>query len=207
MLKLNDRERKMVIGAGAFLAVVVIYVSLLGPFLKSKKELSEKLEHNYRLYQNYRSVLVGETTYQEQLQARKGAMLAVSRLLLSGNTSSLAAAELSNKIRSFADEAGVSITRENVIQPAAIDYHQQISIQLNMSCDVIGLQDFLERIEDDANLLVINSLEVNAPASRRRSYRKGNVPRRERSVPENLRVTMTISGFIEGEETASGGSQ
>jgi len=94
-----------------------------------------------------------------------------------------------------------------VNQPVAIDKHQRISIQLNMSCDVISLQDLLERIESDPNLLVISSLEVNAPASMRRAYRKGRVQRRERAGSENLRVTMTISGYIEGEEISFGGEK
>ncbi len=207
MPNLNDRERKMVIGAGIFLCVIVVYLFLLDPFLSSKDEVSSKLESSYQRYQDYLTILANEEAYQVQFQGRKEDMLAVSRLLLSGNTSSLAAAELSNKVRSYADDSGVSITRENVNQPVPIDHHQQISIQLNMSCDIISLRDFLKKIEDDSNLLIVNSLEVNAPASMRRSLRKGSYQQRERSVPENLRVTMTISGFIEGDGSQGRGKQ
>jgi hypothetical protein len=207
MLRLNDRERKMVIGGSGFLAILAAYFFLIGPFLQSKSELSGKLEDSYQLYQDYRSILADEKIYQKHLQTRKDEMLAVSRLLLSGNTSSLAAAELSNKVGDIADESDVSITRKNENQPVAIDKHQRISIQLNMSCDIISLQDFLERIESDPNLLVINSLEVNAPASMRRAYRKGRTQRGQRSASENLRVTMTISGYIDGEEISFGGER
>jgi type II secretory pathway component PulM len=209
MLKrLNDRERKMIIGTGIFLGIVVAYILFVGPFLKSKKDLSEKLDYSYQLYQEYQDILANETVYQEQLQARREEMLAISRLLLSGNTSSLAAAELSNKIRSYANAVGVSITREDQNnQPVVIDHHQQISIQLNMSCDIIALRDFLQKIEEDTNLLVINSLEINAPSSMRRAVQR-NYRRKERNpTPENLRVNMTISGFIEGSEVPAGGGR
>ncbi len=197
----------MVIGAGIFLCAVLIYLFLLDPFLSSKDAVSNRLESSFQRYQDYLAILSNEETYQEQFQSRKEDMLAVSRLLLSGNTSSLAAAELSNKIRSYADDSGVSITRENVNPPVPIDHHQRISIQLNMSCDIIALRDFLKKIEDDTNLLIVNNLEVNAPASMRRSFRRGSSPGRERAVPENLRVTMTISGIIEGNGSQEGGKR
>ena len=200
MPRLNDRERKLVIGAGVFLGAVFAYLFVLQPFLASRNELNERLDSSYRLYRNYLDVLANEATYKERYESRKSDIMAVSRLLLSGNTSSLAAAELSNKIRDYADQTGISITRENVNDPVPIDHHQQISIQLNMSCDIIALRDFLKKIEDDSNLLIVNSLEVNAPASMRRSFRKGNYPGRSHPMPENLRVTMTISGFIEGDD-------
>ncbi len=197
----------MVIGAGCFLVLVAVYLVLVGPFFSSKAELDEKLDSSYRLLQEYKSILSDETAYQKGLQERRGDMLAVSRLLLSGNTSSLAAAELSNKIRGYADVAGVSITRENVNQPVVIDDHQRISIQLNMSCDIAGLHDFLMKMEEDSNLLFVQNLEVNAPSSMRRSYRKGRFSERNRPESNDLRITATISGFIEGNELSDGGGQ
>lgn len=197
----------MVIGAGCFLVLVAVYLVLVGPFFSSKAELDEKLDSSYRLLQEYKSILSDETAYQKGLQERRGDMLAVSRLLLSGNTSSLAAAELSNKIRGYADVAGVSITRENVNQPVVIDDHQRISIQLNMSCDIAGLHDFLMKMEEDSNLLFVQNLEENAPSSMRRSYRKGRFSERNRPESNDLRITATISGFIEGNELSDGGGQ
>jgi len=203
-VRLNKRERRMVLGAGLFLSLVAVYLFLIEPYFKSREEINERLEAALRLDREYHAILAGEDAYKELLRSRKNDMLAVSRLLLSGNTSSLAAAELSNKIRDFADEAGVSITRENVNKPESIDHHQRISIQLNMSCDIIGLKDFLAKIEGDKNLLVVSKLEINAPSAMRRSYRKGRYQRIAGTEPENLRVTITISGFIEGEGTVSG---
>jgi type II secretory pathway component PulM len=204
MIRLNRREQTMIVGAGTILVLVLVYIVIVASFLDSKKELGEKLTQTSRLLQEYRTILADESTYREQLQARRGDMIAVNRLLLSGNTSSLAAADLSNKIRAFADESGVSITRETVQQPNEVDHHQQITIQLNMSCDVIGLRDILKRVERDANLLIIRNLEINAPASMRRAYRSGRFSRNTGSAAENLRITMTISGFIEGDEIPGG---
>jgi type II secretory pathway component PulM len=198
MLKLNNREKKIIVGAAIILAIVAVYFFFLGPFLIVRSELKDKLDYSYHLFKEYDAILAYETSYQEQLKGRRKEMRTVAKLLLSGNTSSLAAAELSNKIRAFADDAGISITRENVNQPVIIEQYQQISIQLNMSCDVIGLHDFLKKIEDDSNLLTINSLEANSPSNIRRSYRKGRQPVKKKSEPENLRVTLTIAGFIEG---------
>jgi len=204
--KLNSRERKMIIGAGVFLGVIGIYILFLEPFLKKKSELDEEVSRSYRQYGEYMALLSNQAVYQEQLQARRREMLTVSRLLLSGNTSSLAAAELSNKIRSFANEAGLSITRENVKPAVEIDHHQEISIELNMSGDIAGLQEFLERIERDTNLLVIQSLDVSAPTSMRRSFRKGAAARNQ-PESESFRVTMAIAGYIESEEAPAGGKR
>jgi len=204
MLKLNNREKKIIMVAAIFLVLVAVYIFFLGPFLSVRNELNDKLDYSYHLFKEYDAILAYETSYQEQLKGRRKEMRAVSRLLLSGNTSSLAAAELSNKIRAYADDAGISITRENVNQPVAVEQYQQISIQLNMSCDVIGMHDFLKKIEDDSNLLIINSLEANSPSNIRRSYRKGRQPVNRKTEPQNLRVTLTIAGFIEGDGDQAG---
>ena len=203
MIRLNRRERTLVFGAGAFLALILAYVLLAVPFLGTRSAVEERLEVSRRLLREYHGILAGQASYQEQLGARRAEMTAVDRLLLSGNTSSLAAAELSNKIRAFAESTEVSITRENVHQPLSIDHHQQINIQLNMSCDVIGLRDFLKRVEADPCLLLVQNVEINAPASMRRAYRRGRTARQRGTNDENLRVTMTISGFIESEEATA----
>ncbi len=201
MLKLNNREKKIVTAAAVFLAAVAVYIFFVGPFLSLRKELNDKLEYSYHMFKEYDAILAYENSYQEQLRSRKKEMREISKLFLSGNTSSLAAADLSNKIRAYADEAGISITRENVNPPVMVDQYQQISIQLNMSCDIIGLHDFLKKVEDDSNLLIVNSLEANSPSTIRRSYRRGRQQVSREIEPENLRVTLTVAGFIE----ASGG--
>jgi len=71
MMKLNNRERKMVIGAGSFLAAVTIYLVLIGPFLSSKDVLDEKLESSYSLLRDYNAMLSDEAEYQEGLQSRR----------------------------------------------------------------------------------------------------------------------------------------
>jgi len=205
MIQLNRRERTLVFGGGAFLLLITAYLLFVVPFLATRSAVEGRLEVSRRLLREYHGILAGQASYQELLGARRAEMSAVDRLLLSGNTSSLAAAELSNKIRAFAEATEVSITRENVHQPVSIDHHQQINIQLNMSCDVVGLRDFLNRVEADPCLLLVQNVEINAPASMRRAYRRGRSARKGAPAEENLRVTMTISGFIEADGTTPEG--
>jgi len=181
---------------------ILLYLYVIYPLLITNGNGSSEIEAQQGLLAKYRRTIAMEELYRKALQQRKEQGIDVSGRLISGNTPALAAAELSSLIRKFAEDTNVHINRENVNPTKETGSHQKISLQLSISSDVIGLRDFLYKIQSDEKLLDVESLTVNSRVTRRGKssrYRRSRGENPSFSLQETeveLNVTMVVSGYI-----------
>jgi len=173
--------------------------------IKDNGNGTDGIEAERTLLARHLQTIAMEEEYQKAMNERKLQGADPSGRLISGNTPALAAAELSNLIRSFAEESNVYINRENVNPSRQTGSHQKISLQLTITSDVIGLKDFLYLIQSDDKLLDVESLTVTSRVKRRRRTAKysgkATLPAsNDDSTEVELNVTMVVSGYIKAKE-------
>ncbi len=182
--------------------VVVIYMFLVSPLMTGNGNGTEDIQAERVLLARYKQTIAMEEVYQRAMNERSLLGNDLSGRLLSGSTPALAAAEMSNLIRSFAEESSARINRENVNPSKQTGSHQKISLQLTITSDVIGLRDFLYLIQSHEKLLDVESLTVTSRVKNRRrpsrfsGGKKKATPPRENVTQVELNVTMVVSGYV-----------
>jgi len=207
-VKLTQRDKRALQIGGVFMLGVVIYMFLVSPLMTGNGNGTEDIQNERVLLARYKQTIAMEEVYQRAMGERSLQGTDLSGRLLSGSTPALAAAELSNLIRSFAEESNAHINRENVNPSKQTGSHQKISLQLTITSDVIGLRDFLYLIQSHEKLLDVESLTVTSRVKNRRrpsrfSGGKKATPPRENVTQVELNVTMVVSGY----EMAKGENQ
>ena len=207
-MKLTQRDKRALQIGGVFMLGVVIYMFLVSPLMTGNGNGTEDIQNERVLLARYKQTIAMEEVYQRAMGERSLQGTDLSGRLLSGSTPALAAAELSNLIRSFAEESNAHINRENVNPSKQTGSHQKISLQLTITSDVIGLRDFLYLIQSHEKLLDVESLTVTSRVKNRRrpsrfSGGKKATPPRENVTQVELNVTMVVSGY----EMAKGENQ
>jgi hypothetical protein len=207
-VKLTQRDKRALVIGGIIMIAAVLYTFGISPLITGDGNGSDEIDAERRLLAKYRQTIAMEEEYQKAINERKEMGVDLSGRLISGSTPALAAAELSNLIRSFAEESNAHINRETVNPARETGSHQKISLQLSITSDVIGLRDFLYMIQNDEKLLDVESLMVTSRVTRRRrpsklaGKRGSSTTVGSDNTEVELNVTMVVSGYIKakGEE-------
>ena len=128
----------------------------------------------------------------DSLRARQRRLAAVDSTMLSGPTSSSAAAMLASALEDLATESSVKVSAMQLhADSAAAGALVQIGVRVTAVADVYGLLALLRAIEGGETLLAVRELAVTQPE-----------PAAPSSKPEALRVDMMVVGLarITGEK-------
>jgi hypothetical protein len=128
----------------------------------------------------------------DSLRARQKRLAVVDSSILSGPTSSSAAAMLASALEELAGESSVKVSAMQLhADSAAAGALVQVSVRLTAVADVYGLLALLRAIEGGETLLAVRELAVTQPE-----------PAAPSSKPEALRVDMMVVGLarITGEK-------
>lgn len=162
--RVSPRERWFILaGAGAVTALSL----LSGVVLPLARRWTER-ENAYVATQDQWARLAGLTAGIDQLKntrdTQRLAQGTESGRLVTGATPALAASDLQGLLQRFAEEHGVQLDRVDVAGQPRPDRGGLVAIpaQLQGQSDIIGLVDFLFRIQVSQVLLVVDELAVNA---------------------------------------------
>ena len=108
------------------------------------------------------------------------------KCFLQGETASLAAADLQKIIDGIAEKTGIAIKSVKVMDSAREEGLTSIPLQIMFTSDLTMFEKFIEKIENNRKLLTIPALKIRVKNKRK---------------PMGISVTMTISGFVQKEET------
>jgi hypothetical protein len=194
------------------IAAVLLYTYAIAPLISGGAGGGNELDAERALLANYRKSVAMQEVYQKALADRRKTGPDLTARLLSGSTPALAAAELSNLIRSYAEQSNVYINRENVNPAKNSGEHQQVSLQLSITSDVIGLRDFLSQLQSSEKLLDVENLQINSRTMRTRKpgryTSRGRInPASEETGEVELSMTMVVSGYILPRESVMAGRQ
>ena len=106
--------------------------------------------------------------------------------LVPGETPTLAAAQLQERVQTFADRSGLTLVTTQVLREKSLGSLRKTRVQMTFRGDTPAVADFLARVEYEDWLLSVSRLEV--ATSRRR--------RRRRAARPPLTITLEVEGIM-----------
>ena len=198
--RLSKREKGLVLLSLAILVLLVGRALVYEPFVARMTRISQQLElEPQRLERNLRYIN-RKPEIMANLERAKGELKNLEPLLLTGDTPSVSASDLQRTVQDFASRGGTQVVSTRVLSPEAMGTFTRIPIQLEISGMIEQVAGLIQGIESAPKLLVINEINV-------RSFAVVGVPPRRPDgtsalPPQNLRVSLTVSGYIRSQRPA-----
>lgn len=193
MVSLQLTKGRKIIAAGlavlAFLAMIYLFRSAS----RSTHAVHEALQLKQLKLAKYHQKLLEIKVVERELLTLKNTMKQAEAGLLTGETPSLAAAEIQEIVSSIADAAGGQIKTVRIVQPdrSGKGMYLAIPVEVTLHSTMRELTQALYKLDSSAKLLRIAKLEI-----RSRRVRRG----RGSSV-NLLTTTMRVEGFVKKMET------
>jgi hypothetical protein len=181
-VKIKSRERKVLI-AGIVVGVAVAIFYAATSFLPNSQDLSLKVEQQKKTILRQREILQRQEHYQDKIEHYNKRLEQDLTLLLPGDSSSVAGAELLKLLKDFADQNGVNLTTKNNLPEKKLPGLIKVSARIETSCDMDQLVRFLAAIENYPKYLKVEELMIN-------SFRM------QAQKKYDIRPGLTVAGYI-----------
>jgi type II secretory pathway component PulM len=179
--RLSPRERMIVMGGGAILAVVAVWLLVIAPLRERTQATADLVPERERLLIRRMDLLARRGQIASELEAANARLERVNARLLTAAAPAVAASELQKLVKDMAAEARTDIRSERILPPEERGELLEIPVEIAVSAEIRQLVDLLARVEGAQKLLTVKDLRV----------RVVNV-----SQPRELLATLTVSGFI-----------
>jgi type II secretory pathway component PulM len=179
--RLSQRERMIVMGGVAILAVVAVWLLVITPLRERSQATADLVPERERLLIRRMDLLARRGQIAAELEAANARLERVNARLLTAAAPAVAASELQKLVKDMAAEARTDIRSERILPPEERGELLEIPVEIAVSAEIRQLVDLLARVEGAQKLLTVKDLRV----------RVVNV-----SQPRELLATLTVSGFI-----------
>lgn len=179
--RLSPRERMIVMGGAAILAVVAVWLLVIAPLRERTQATADLVPERERLLIRRMDLLARRGQIAAELEAANARLERVNARLLTAAAPAVAASELQKLVKDMAAEARTDIRSERILPPEERGELLEIPVEIAVSAEIRQLVDLLARVEGAQKLLTVKDLRV----------RVVNV-----SQPRELLATLTVSGFI-----------
>ncbi|HEY8515014.1 MAG TPA: type II secretion system protein GspM [Candidatus Binatia bacterium] len=188
-LRATNRQQRLYLALAVVLLLVVARFSIAW-FLEMRANVKEEIRLSaQRLAAARRLVQRAPETQKEYetLQARYQETVAE---LVPGDTPTLAAAALQDRVSALASEKKVSLQTTQVLKDEALGPFRQVSLRITASGELHDLADFLANLEFGPLRVSIPFIELS---------RRGAVVRRQQpAAGRTVSATIQISGVVQG---------
>jgi len=179
--RLSPRERSIVVGGAAILAVVVFWLFVVTPLRERTSATSDLVPERERLLARRLDLLARRAQIAAELESANTRVERLNARLLTAASPAVVASELQKIVKDMAAEARTEIRSERILPPEERGDLLEIPVEIAVSAEIRQLVDLLARVEGSQKLLTVKDLRV----------RVVNV-----SQPKELLATLTVSGFI-----------
>jgi type II secretory pathway component PulM len=179
--RLSPRERMIVMGGAAILAIVAVWLLVIAPLRERTQAAADMVPERERLLIRRMDLLARRGQIAAELEAANARLERVNARFLTAAAPAVAASELQKLVKDMAAEARTDIRSERILPPEERGELLEIPVEIAVSAEIRQLVDLLARVEGAQKLLTVKDLRV----------RVVNV-----SQPKELLATLTVSGFI-----------
>jgi len=179
--RFSPRERSIVVGGAAILAVVVFWLFVVTPLRERTSATSDLVPERQRLLARRLDLLARRAQIAAELESANARVERLNARLLTAASPAVVASELQKIVKDMAAEARTEIRSERILPPEERGDLLEIPVEIAVSAEIRQLVDLLARVEGSQKLLTVKDLRV----------RVVNV-----SQPKELLATLTVSGFI-----------
>jgi Tfp pilus assembly protein PilO len=196
--RLSKREKLLVAVSFTIFSLLLGRSWVLEPFLDRRASVEKLLDSQPQFLERNLRYLERKTEIMGNLEKTRAELNSLEPLLLTGDTASVSASELQQMAQGFASGGGAQVVSTRVLNPEAMGTFTRIPIQLEVSGVIDQVANMIRGIETAPKLLVINEINV-------RSLAVGGPRRPDGAAPapiQNLRVSLTVSGYIRSQPAA-----
>lgn len=190
----TPRERLLLLSAAAcgilFLAARPLVSRLADYGPRSERLLEEKTA----VITAYRQAVGREEGLKSEAESLNERIATFEEALLPGATPPLAAADLQTRLKQLADQAGLKIQSEKILDHVRKDAYLQIPVQIVATGDIRTVKEFIVSVESSPVVIAVRELSLR-------------VVKRRQFVPEtrsyidisDLQANLTLVGLIPAE--------
>ena len=179
--RLSPRERLIIVGGGAILAVIAVWLLVVTPLLELNTATADLVPEREQLLVRRMDLLARKAQIATELDATNRRAERLNARLLTAAAPAVAASELQKLVKDMAAEAKTEIRSERILPPEERGELLETPVEIAVSGEIRQLVDLLARVDGAEKLLTVKDLRV----------RVVNV-----SQPRELLATLTVSGFI-----------
>ena len=195
--RLSTRERTLASATlVAFLLVVVRY-GVVEPYFVYTAQLEEQIEQDAQRVSKMQRQRDRATQIAEQVRVLQQRFGETKRNLIPGETPSLAAAHLQERIQKLATESGLELVTTQVMRDEPLGEFRKTAVQVTLRGDLSAVAKFLTGIEYGDWRLAVATLEVRGTYG----LRAARARRGLQTFP--LTITLEVAGVMQGSETVA----
>lgn len=193
--RLSSRERLLAgLACGALMLVVLRY-GVVAPYLAYTAQLEERIERDVQRLAKMQRQRDRAAEVQQRMRTLEKQFAAAYDQLVPGETPTLAAARLQERVQTFADRSGLTLVTTQVMRDKSLGSLRKTRVQMTFRGDTPAVADFLARVEYEDWLLAVSRLDIGTSKRRRR---------RRQAVRPPLTITLEVEGIMR--ESAQGGA-
>jgi type II secretory pathway component PulM len=202
--RLSRRERGLVAVTAVILLLALGRYVLIGPFLERWDSVRAQLEIQPQLLEKNLRFLAQREELATALEVARSDIKAKEPRLLTGDTPSVSASDLQDAVQGLATKEGTQVITTRVLNPESAGGFAKISIQMEIGGQIDQVASLIRDIENSPKLLMVDEINV------RSLFRPAGFPQPQGApqLPmQNLRVSLTVSGFARSQAAANEKSQ
>lgn len=202
--RLSRRERGLVAVTVVILSLALGRYVLIGPFLERWDSVRAQLEIEPQLLEKNLRFLAQKEELATALEVARSDIKAKEPRLLTGDTPSVSASDLQEAVQGLATKEGTQVITTRVLNPESAGGFAKISIQMEIGGQIDQVASLIRDIENSPKLLMVDEINV------RSLFRPAGFPQPQGApqLPaQNLRVSLTVSGFARSQAAATEKSQ
>ena len=198
--RLSKREKGLVALTLFIFLLVLGRFLLVSPFLARREWVKSQLEIQPQLLEKNFRYVGQKAEMTANLEKTRGEIKTMESSLLAGDTPSVSASELQQTVQGVAAREGTQVISTRVLNPEAMGSFTKIPIQIEVSGQIDQVANLIKGIESTEKLLVISELNIRSLFTPVLVARPQTVPQ---TPPQNLRASITITGFSRAQPTFS----
>jgi len=194
--RLSKREKGLVVLTLLILLSVIARYFLVSPFLERREWVKGQLEIQPQLLEKNLRYVGQKAAMAANLEKARGEIKALEPSLLSADTPSVSASDLQQTIQAIATKEGTQVISTRVLNPEAMGAFTKIPVQIEVSGQIDQVANLIKGIESAEKLLVLQELNIRSLFT---PVVAGRAPGTPQPPQQNLRASLTISGFARGQ--------
>ncbi len=201
--RLSARERILATVAAGALVLVVARLGIVDPYFSYVTQLEDRVDRDVQRVAKMERLLHKGPQIAGRLTALRREFETLRGRLIPGETPSLAAAHLQERLQTLAADNGLSVVTTQVLRDEALGDFRKTAVQVTLRGDTLEVANLLNGIEYGQWLLAVTRLEVRS-TNRRRSRRSRRATRSGVAAQQPpLTITLEVSGVMQGDEPAA----
>ncbi|HSB73889.1 MAG TPA: type II secretion system protein GspM [Candidatus Methylomirabilis sp.] len=188
-MKISRREKRVLVGGGLGVLAILAGVYVIEPLVTTQFKIQDELRENRAVLERHELLASEKERYRRKVEALRARYQQAEDLHFKGDKLPVVAAEVQGLLHKLGQDAGITITRENVRPPRKVEMFTEVTVELSVQGELKNIRDFLYKVQTAPKLLTTPRLTI-----------RGMSPRGSTAMVADLQVAGYILG---GDEKGS----